>query len=375
MLGWARWADQPLGSLACHLYRSCGPGRRRSGHDPVDPPHAVAAVEVYVLLEGFRHRFGGFDELAVHVHHVERPVRSVGEIAGPEPDVGRGQKLPVGLAGRAAGQVTDSVGPDQIPVHQVGADVAGEEVAAIGLGEQVAPVDGASGGSAEIAPGVFHPVQLVVLVALLPHAGAHPAPTLGLSQGEDANQRLAVVGNVQSRRPGDQVGVAAQVAPGEYHVPNVGGVRGDEAVPPIVHGDAELTRAGGRLEEVPVQAEAKIGSLHRDRGGVGPAAEGDLSRAAVVGGIDPVVHPKAEVGDAGLGVDQGEAGEENFAMVGKAVSGGVFQVEDVRGGRDQQAALPGKHAGDLLQAVGENSGSVQAAVAVAVLQQTDAASG
>ena len=260
-------------------------------------------------------------------------------------------------------------------MHQVGADVAGEEVAAIGLGEQVAPVDGASGGPAEIAPGVFHPVQLVVLVALLPHAGAHPAPTLGLSQGEDANQRLAVVGNVQSRRPGDQVGVAAQVAPGEYHVPNVGGVRGDEAVPPIVHGDAELTRAGGRLEEVPVQAEAKVGSLHRDRAGVGPAAEGDLSRAAVVGGIDPVVHPKAEVGDAGLGVDQGEAGEEDFAPVGKAVSGGVFQVEDVRGCRDQQAALPGEHAGDLLQAVGENSGPVQAAVAVAVLQQTDAASG
>ena len=62
-------------------------------------------------------------------------------------------------------------------------------------------------------------------------------------------------------------------------------------------------------------------------------------------------------------------------MVGKAVSGGVFQVEDVRGGRDQQAALPGKHAGDLLQAVGENSGPVQAAVSIAVLQQTDAASG
>ena len=65
----------------------------------------------------------------------------------------------------------------------------------------------------------------------------------GLGQGEDANPALAVVGNVQSRRSGDQVGVAAQVAPGEYHVPNVGGVCGDEAVPPIVHGDAELTRA------------------------------------------------------------------------------------------------------------------------------------
>ena len=260
-------------------------------------------------------------------------------------------------------------------MHQVGADVAGEEVAAVGPGEQVAPVDGASGGPAEIAPGVFHPVQLVVLVALLPHAGAHPAPTLGSGQGEDANQRLAVVGDVQSRRPGDQEGVAAQVAPGKHHVANVGGVGGDEAVPPVVHGDAELTRAGRRLEEVPVQAETKIGPLHRDREGVGPAAEGDLSRAAVVGGIDPVVHRKAQVGDAGLGVDQGEAAEEHLAAVGTTVSGGVFEVDDVGGGRDQQAALPGEHAGDLLQAVGENAGPVQAAVSIGVLQQTDAASG
>ena len=54
-VGVGEMGGQPLGSLASHLYRSCGPGRRRSGHDPVDPPHAVAAVEVYVLLEGFRH--------------------------------------------------------------------------------------------------------------------------------------------------------------------------------------------------------------------------------------------------------------------------------------------------------------------------------
>ena len=54
-VGVSQMGGQPRGSLASHLYRSCGPGRRRLGHDPVDPPHAVAAVEVYVLLEGFRH--------------------------------------------------------------------------------------------------------------------------------------------------------------------------------------------------------------------------------------------------------------------------------------------------------------------------------
>ena len=125
--------EKLLGILACQSYLALTmPGRRRSRHDPVDPPHAVAAVKVDVLLEEFRHRLGGLDELAVHVQHVEGSVRPVGEVAGPEPDVGRRQKLPVRLAGSTAGQVADTVGPDQVPVDQVGADVAGEEVAAVG---------------------------------------------------------------------------------------------------------------------------------------------------------------------------------------------------------------------------------------------------
>ena len=62
-------------------------------------------------------------------------------------------------------------------------------------------------------------------------------------------------------------------------------------------------------------------------------------------------------------------------LVGAAVSVGVLEVDDVGGGGDQQAALPGEHAGDLLQAVGEDAGPVRAAVPIAVFQQADAASG
>ena len=62
-------------------------------------------------------------------------------------------------------------------------------------------------------------------------------------------------------------------------------------------------------------------------------------------------------------------------MVGKPVSGGVFQVEDVRGCRDQQAVLPGEHAGDLLQAVGENAGPAGGPSPSLSSSRTDAASG
>ena len=79
--------------------------------------------------------------------------------------------------------------------------------------------------------------------------------------------------------------------------------------------------------------------------------------------------------DAELGILFGEALPEDFAEVGLAVAVGVFQEEDMGGGGDDEAALPGEEAVGEEEVVGEECGVFVEAVAVSIFEGADAAGG
>src|SRR6478609_3842826 len=75
---------------------------------------------------------------------------------------------------------------------------------------------------------------------------------------------------------------------------------------------------------------------------------------------------------AELLVELGETGVPGFVDVGFVVAIGVFHVGDFAGHRDEDAALPGLHAGDERKVIGENGGGFVVAVAVLIAEDGDA---
>ena len=68
---------------------------RMVGNDAIDAPHRVAVVEIDFLADLFGDRFRRLDDLPVDIRDVQIAVRRIGEVAGPEPDIGGGKKLHV----------------------------------------------------------------------------------------------------------------------------------------------------------------------------------------------------------------------------------------------------------------------------------------
>src|SRR4029077_14814463 len=83
------------------------------------------------------------------VDHIKRAVRSVGELSGAEPVVGRGQKLLIGFypfSARSKPAVDDAR-----MIHQVVRDLADEQRTAIPWRKSIAAVDGDAGRPGEVA--------------------------------------------------------------------------------------------------------------------------------------------------------------------------------------------------------------------------------
>ena len=122
------------------------------------------------------------------------------------------------------------------------------------------------------------------------------------------------------------------------------------------------------------------GRTRRSLRGIGTARAGGrpaaaLAAAPAVGEVNRVVEAPGRAVDAELLVPLGEPGQHDLADVGPTVAVGVLEVNQVRGGRDEHAAVPGEHAARPVQAVGEHRGVLVAAVAVAVLEPLDPARG
>src|SRR5688572_3931262 len=145
----------------------------------------------------------------------------------------------------------------------------------------------------------------------------------------------------------------------------------DEAMSPVVHRLAELGRARLGLKESANKPKAKVGSKNRDWRRLRALARSDHSLLAVVGSVNPIIDAEPEIGNPAFRVYHGKAREQYPPLIRLSVSVCVFEIENIRGGADDQPAFPGKHAGYLQKLVGENSGAIDAAVVVRILQQAD----
>src|SRR4051812_28442508 len=113
-------------------------------HNAVDAAQRVAIVEVDILADLLRNRFRRLDYLPVDIGDVEVAIRSIGKVAGTEPDIRGGEKFHAVLG--AAGDKGGSVRANDIAMHQIRAHVSGEYVADVLFRKRVAVVECAAGG-------------------------------------------------------------------------------------------------------------------------------------------------------------------------------------------------------------------------------------
>jgi hypothetical protein len=91
------------------------------------------------------------------------------------------------------------------------------------------------------------------------------------------------------------------------------------------------------------------------------------------GDVDPIVEAPAQTVGAELLVALGEAGVEDFFLVGFAVAVGVAEEKNVGGGGDDDAIAPGDEAVGEIQAFGKEGAVVVGAVGVSIFEDADAA--
>src|SRR5215475_13512770 len=101
------------------------------------------------------------------------------------------------------GDEVDSVPLEYVPMHQIPGYVAGEDIAPILFGKDIAVVDRTPGRRCEIAAGRQQPLlattlslRVLFVKAFLPGTAALNAPCLRLGQGEHLRRGAAVVGYV-----------------------------------------------------------------------------------------------------------------------------------------------------------------------------------
>ena len=175
--------------------------------------------------------------------------------------------------------------------------------------------------------------------------------------------------DIDARIGGGHMRITADVMIFEHVMIHGVAVIAAEPVTPVVAAAAELGLAGLSVDQALVGANAKIPAANVQRlpslHGLRPAA------AVAVGAVDPVIQPPDEAIDAVLLVALGEAGEERLAHVGAAGTGRVFGVEDLRSTGDNHALAPGHHTGREGKVVEEDRRLDILAVAVGVFKILD----
>ena len=298
------------------------------------------------------------DHVAVHVGDPEGAVGAGAGHDGAAPAVGAGEEVGLFFGAEAGGFEGDAVIGEDEGLDEVVERFADEGGGLAGGEEQGVLVDHAAAGGG-VAAGL-----LEVVVAFLRRAGG-------------INGRIRAAGELDAAVAGGEVGVAAEVVLGEDVVPEGVGVLRAEPVAPVVAIAAELGGAALGFDVAGVGSDPKVAAA--DEGFFAGAGGLQFRIGAVFavvtagGDVDPVVEAPAQAVGAELLVALGEAGVEDFFLVGFAVAVGVTEEEDVGGGGDDDAVAPGDEAVGKVQAFGKEGAVVVGAVGVAVFEDSDAA--
>ena len=103
----------------------------------------------------------------------------------------------------------------------------------------------------------------------------------------------------------------------------------------------------------------------------GMIRRGDAPVGTAVGAVDPVVARETGVRDARFVVYFWESCVQDLPNVSLAIAIFVLHEQNVRRAGDNQAALPWHEPADRKDLIREDRGTVDLAIAVRVLQQTD----
>src|SRR5579885_455840 len=106
-------------SFAKSRRRRCLEPRRRQ---PPDAATVASAFESELGLDVVRDRPGMLDHFTVHIHDVQGAIRSVDEIDGPKPGVGRGHEFRLLLA--TASQEGDTLPREDFSMNEVAGHIA-----------------------------------------------------------------------------------------------------------------------------------------------------------------------------------------------------------------------------------------------------------
>ena len=338
------------------------------------PPNAatiVAAVEVQVLLDGLRDGPRVLDDLPVHVHDVKTTVRTVLEMHRAEPRVSRRQKLNPLLIHWPARHPAHAIGMQLLPVNQITPGIANEnvvdEVRAIG----VAPVHRCPGGSREIAGNPPTALDHAWDDTTDAPPGPNNAPGLVGTDPEDFGGRPVGRDAHPRRRQGDP-GIARGMRPVHGHPLEVIAVAGDESIAHRIEGESILAASGLGTDRLGRGIEAEIQPAQIERRRLGTRTENPISPIGSRGSVKTVIQPPIEGIQESLNIEpshpMAESGDHHTSLIGFAVAGGVVEPQNI-GRRSDIQATPGTNLGRRpWQVVGEHRRTIEAPIAVEILQ-------
>src|SRR5262249_18655833 len=146
----------------------------------------------------------------------------------------------------------------------------------------------------------------------------------------------------------------------------------NKAPAPVIKSVAILAHAGDGFITVEVcRIKAKIHAAEVDRLRILLAAANDLPAAQAVGDVNPAIDAKDRMIDSQLRILSGETLEQHLALIGLPIAVGVFEVENVRRRRHDDAALPRHQSIGEQQLVGKDGAVLVEAIAVAVFENLD----
>ena len=311
------------------------------------------------------------DDRPVHVHDVQGAVRPHAQVHRTEPLLGGRQELDLLRPVRTHGPVTGTVRNQAAVMHQILRVVDAEMAVAVLGGKLIGPVNGLPAGRREetAGGGLGHAVELDPRGIV----GAGQPPGIGLA-GRIHPCRMAVGADIDDRVRGRPVGIADQVAMRQRrHEQNVLLVGHQEPVSPVVHGQSETAGAAAdRFDGGSVRAEAETRRAELD--GRGQLRTGDPAPAAdAVDRVDPVVQTPTRVVDPRPHLAHAEPGEQRLADLGPAVAVAIRQIDDVRRAQHDHSVASRNNSVTAGQAIRPHGHSIEAAVAVGVLQPFDRA--
>ena len=323
-----------------------------------------------MLFDGGIEALGMLDHLPLHIDDPECPIRAVGKLHRPKPDVARGDEFRLGID--PFRPHAGAVRHEPLAVDDVGPHVTHDEHPGQ-VADGIAAHKRDPRGAREVAGGPAPRLVAPFDDARRPQPRSQHPPRLDRAHAEDGRLRPFDRDALLGRRRREER-VSRHEAVVDHAADGVIAVVADIDMAHVVGRTAVLGAAGLRAEVERFGIERKIAAAHRHRGPFGLALVVHAADRACPGtcrAVDAVVDVVGERVEEALHIPGAKPGEDLSPLVGHAVAVPVLHIEDVWRIADEDAAPPGHHRRRPGEVGGEDRGPIVSAVAVVVMEQAD----